>query len=99
MHPIACPYRGAGRSRRERRADRVSRTVADLLGASDYSLQDLGEHVLRGDPGRWVLFSVSPSWVIHNDLPGNAWVEPPGQYDASSTRLGARYMACAGLAN
>ncbi len=39
----------------------VSRTVADLLGASDYSLQDLGEHVLRGVPGRWVLLPVSPS--------------------------------------
>jgi class 3 adenylate cyclase/pimeloyl-ACP methyl ester carboxylesterase len=39
----------------------VSRTVADLLGAGDYTLLDLGEHDLKGVPGRWAIFSVSPS--------------------------------------
>jgi class 3 adenylate cyclase/pimeloyl-ACP methyl ester carboxylesterase len=39
----------------------VSRTVADLLGAGDYTLHDLGEHELKGVPGRWGLFSVTPT--------------------------------------
>lgn len=38
----------------------VSRTVADLLGATDYALQDRGEHELKGVPGRWRLFAVVP---------------------------------------
>lgn len=38
----------------------VSRTVADLLGASEYALQDRGEHELKGVPGRWTLFAVGP---------------------------------------
>jgi class 3 adenylate cyclase len=37
----------------------VSRTVADLLGATEYALQDLGEHELKGVPGRWALFTIS----------------------------------------
>jgi class 3 adenylate cyclase len=36
----------------------VSRTVADLLGATEYALQDRGEHELKGVPGRWALFAV-----------------------------------------
>src|SRR5438128_489681 len=36
----------------------VSRTVADLLGATDYALHDRGEHELKGVPGRWTLFAV-----------------------------------------
>ena len=38
----------------------VSRTVADLLGATDYTLRDHGEHELKGVPGRWALFAVDP---------------------------------------
>jgi class 3 adenylate cyclase/pimeloyl-ACP methyl ester carboxylesterase len=38
----------------------VSRTVADLLGATDYTLRDHGEHELKGVPGRWALFAVEP---------------------------------------
>jgi class 3 adenylate cyclase/alpha-beta hydrolase superfamily lysophospholipase len=37
----------------------VSRTVADLLGASEYLLQDRGEHELKGVSGRWALFTIS----------------------------------------
>jgi class 3 adenylate cyclase len=37
----------------------VSRTVADLLGATEYALQDRGEHELKGIPGRWALFTIS----------------------------------------
>ncbi len=37
----------------------VSRTVADLLGATEYGLQDRGEHELKGVPGRWALFTIS----------------------------------------
>jgi len=36
----------------------VSRTVADLLGATEYALQDRGEHQLKGVPGRWALFTI-----------------------------------------
>lgn len=36
----------------------ASRTVADLLGASEYALQDRGEHQLKGVPGRWALFTI-----------------------------------------
>jgi class 3 adenylate cyclase/pimeloyl-ACP methyl ester carboxylesterase len=38
----------------------VSRTVADLLGATEYPLRDHGEHELKGVPGRWALFAVDP---------------------------------------
>ena len=37
---------------------KVSRTVADLLGAGEHGLRDLGEHELKGVPGRWALFAV-----------------------------------------
>lgn len=37
----------------------VSRTVVDLLGATDYELEDRGEHELKGIPGTWRLFAVS----------------------------------------
>ena len=37
----------------------VSRTVADLLGAAEYALQDRGEYELKGVPGRWALFSIT----------------------------------------
>lgn len=36
----------------------VSRTVADLLGATAYALRDHGDHELKGVPGRWALFAV-----------------------------------------
>jgi class 3 adenylate cyclase len=38
----------------------VSRTVAELLGASDYVLTDRGTHALKGVPGEWALFAVQP---------------------------------------
>ena len=38
----------------------ISRTVADLLGAGGHGLRDLGEHELKGVPGRWALFAVEP---------------------------------------
>jgi class 3 adenylate cyclase/pimeloyl-ACP methyl ester carboxylesterase len=37
----------------------VSRTVADLLGATEYTLHDRGEHELKGIPGRWTLFTIT----------------------------------------
>jgi class 3 adenylate cyclase/pimeloyl-ACP methyl ester carboxylesterase len=37
----------------------VSRTVADLLGAGEYQLQDRGERELKGVPGKWTLFTIS----------------------------------------
>ncbi len=36
----------------------VSRTVADLLGATEHELRDRGEHQLKGVPGNWQLFTV-----------------------------------------
>jgi len=38
----------------------VSRTVADLLGAAEYVLHPRGEHELKGVPGQWALFTISP---------------------------------------
>jgi class 3 adenylate cyclase/pimeloyl-ACP methyl ester carboxylesterase len=38
----------------------VTRTVAELLGATEYQLHDRGEHELRGVPGNWRLFAISP---------------------------------------
>jgi class 3 adenylate cyclase len=35
----------------------VSRTVVELLGATDYELRDRGEHELKGVPGTWQLFT------------------------------------------
>jgi class 3 adenylate cyclase/pimeloyl-ACP methyl ester carboxylesterase len=39
----------------------VSRTVVDLVAGSGIEFTDRGEHELRGVPGSWRLFAVSPS--------------------------------------
>ncbi len=39
----------------------ITRTVADLLGATGYQLQDRGEHELKGVPGSWRLFAINAS--------------------------------------
>jgi class 3 adenylate cyclase len=36
----------------------VSRTVTDLVAGSGINFTDRGEHLLRGVPGNWQLFSV-----------------------------------------
>jgi pimeloyl-ACP methyl ester carboxylesterase/DNA-binding CsgD family transcriptional regulator len=36
----------------------VSRTVVDLMSGSGIATQELGEHALKGVPGRWRLFAV-----------------------------------------
>lgn len=38
----------------------ISRTVADLMTGSGVSFEDRGEHELKGIPGRWSLFAVTP---------------------------------------
>jgi class 3 adenylate cyclase len=38
----------------------VSRTVVDLVAGSGISFEDRGEHELRGVPGRWQLYAVTP---------------------------------------
>jgi class 3 adenylate cyclase len=38
----------------------VSRTVAELLGASAYRFADRGEFELKGVPGRWTLLTLAP---------------------------------------
>jgi class 3 adenylate cyclase len=38
---------------------RVSRTVADILTGSPVPLEDRGEHLLRGVPGRWRLYAIA----------------------------------------
>jgi class 3 adenylate cyclase len=38
----------------------VSRTVADLVAGGEFSLEDQGAHELKGVPGTWVLYAVSP---------------------------------------
>jgi class 3 adenylate cyclase len=45
----------------------VTRTVADLLGASAYRLDDRGEHELKGIPGRWRLYAITAPKQEHND--------------------------------
>ncbi len=37
----------------------VTRTVAELLGATGYQLADRGEHDLKGVPGHWQLYTIS----------------------------------------
>ena len=37
----------------------VSRTVTDLVTGSGISFNDRGEHVLKGVPGIWQLFTVA----------------------------------------
>jgi class 3 adenylate cyclase len=38
----------------------ASRTVVDLVAGSDISFEDRGEHELKGVPGRWQLYAVTP---------------------------------------
>jgi class 3 adenylate cyclase len=38
----------------------VTRTVVDLVAGSGLEFEDRGEHSLKGVPGRWRLFAVSP---------------------------------------
>ncbi len=38
----------------------VSRTVKDLVIGSGFTFEDRGEHALRGVPGEWQLYAVSP---------------------------------------
>jgi class 3 adenylate cyclase/pimeloyl-ACP methyl ester carboxylesterase len=37
----------------------VSRTVAELLGGTDFTLSDRGEHALKGIPVAWTVFAVT----------------------------------------
>lgn len=37
----------------------MSRTVADLVTGSEITVNDHGEHELKGVPGVWQLFSVN----------------------------------------
>jgi class 3 adenylate cyclase len=39
----------------------VSRTVTDLIAASHVAFADRGQHELKGVPGSWHLFGISPS--------------------------------------
>jgi len=39
----------------------VSRTVVDLVVGSGINFEDLGEHELKGVPGRWNLYQVAPN--------------------------------------
>ena len=43
----------------------ATRTVAELLGASEYHLQDRGEHELKGVPGTWQLYTVTAPQPPH----------------------------------
>ena len=36
----------------------VSRTVRDILAGSGFAFDDVGEHELKGVPGRWRLYRV-----------------------------------------
>jgi class 3 adenylate cyclase len=36
----------------------VTRTLADIVVGSGFALRDAGEHILKGVPGRWTLFSL-----------------------------------------
>jgi class 3 adenylate cyclase/pimeloyl-ACP methyl ester carboxylesterase len=38
----------------------ISRTVADLVSGGEFALQDQGLHELKGVPGTWALYAVSP---------------------------------------
>jgi class 3 adenylate cyclase len=43
----------------------ATRTVAELLGASEYQLHDRGEHELKGVPGTWKLYAIEAPQPPH----------------------------------